>query len=86
MSGGVASFLLSNLTTKVEFYLPILTFVEAVKIRDSLLPFLSTTNQGCNWEVNVNYLNFTLLVKPSYKYLTKLPDHVRDLIQNARGV
>ena len=86
MSGGVASFLLSNLTTKVEFYLPILTFDEVVKIRDSLLPFLSPTSKDCNWEVNVNYLNFTLLVRPSYKYLTKLSDHVRDLIRNARGV
>ena len=86
MSGGVASFLLSNLTTKVEFYLPILTFDEVVRIRDSLLPFLSTTSQDCNWEVNVNYLDFTLLIKPSYKYLTKLPDCIRDLIQNARGV
>jgi hypothetical protein len=86
MSRGVANFLLSNLTTKVEYYLPVLTFDEAVKIRDSLLPFLSPTSKDCNWEVNVNYLNFTLLVKPSYKYLTKLPDYVSDLIQNARGV
>jgi len=86
MSGGNANFLLSNLTTKVEFYLPILTFDEAVKIRDSLLPFLSDSSKNCNWEVNVNYLDFTLLVNPSHKYLTKLSDYVKDLIHNARGV
>jgi len=81
---GVAQVSLENRKTKVTFYLPRLVYEEAEKIRDDIIPLISTS-EGCTWGIRISYLDFSLIPENEWPYLISLPESLIRRIERARG-
>jgi hypothetical protein len=81
--GGVAQVSLENHKTRVTFHLPRLTYEEAEKIRDDIIPLMSTREES-TWGIRISYLDFSLL-ENWWSYLVSLPESLIRRIEEAWG-
>jgi len=82
--GGVAQVSLENRKTKVSFHFPRLTYEEAEKIRDDIIP-LMRFGEGGTWEIRISYLDFSLIHEDWGTYLISLPESLITKIEEAQG-